>query len=200
MTGNPGLMLKTVIDVLNRHRKTAMADPELKKFFHDGQTFWRAWYGNQVLTKLRLSAHTHDVHEFIRNLALLVYYRPAAIWHFLTQPAKSNSVFLKIVTGNEVVGKQKKSNIQHFKKRLDNKTVRILSMNPNTIEVDNLNSNIWHGKIVLNINTACANKCAQLFLNGHPIETIWKNPNALVGFIPADRLATPGDNEIYFIS
>ena len=53
MSGDPTLMLRTVLRVLRRQRKVVNGDPQREAAYRDGLIIWKAYYGDMVLDRLR---------------------------------------------------------------------------------------------------------------------------------------------------
>jgi glycosyltransferase involved in cell wall biosynthesis len=200
MTGNPGLMLYTVLKAQKRRWHEAKSNPEHRTAYKKGRQFWKKWYGGQVLTVLRINLSQRNWRQAMRNFTLLARYRGRELWQLLTQAAKSNSLTLKIVA--DKFSEEYKTDFQTERTVKTSRLIGITinSLSPEQIEMDDLPPVIRNKFVLLTVACVGANKCAQIFVDHLPIDTIWANNKQLVGCFPINLLERPGNYEIYVIS
>ncbi len=201
MTGDPGLMLQTTLKVHNRQRREAYSDKDLKKSFKTGRRFWKTWYGDQVLTVLRINIYQRKWRFAIRDIMLLARFRTRALWWLLTQKSKSNSLTIKTITRASV--KKNKDTLQSNDAKNSNASgsgISITSLHPERIEADKLPPVLLNKFVLITVECKRANKCAQLYIDNLPMDTIWVNSHQLVGCFPVGMLEKDRVCEIFFIS
>lgn len=199
-TTNSGLMLRTVMKVHRRQWRHVYLDRDLKKAYLKGRLFWQTWYGEQVLTQLRINIHQRNWRHAIRNFILLSRFRSRAFWRLLTQTAKSNSLTLKVSAGKH--GKEDKHAYQNDKvvKNASPAGITINSISPAQIKVGDPHPTIGNKFLLITVECKRANKCAKLYVDHLPIDTIWINSSQLVGCVPISLLERVGNYEVCFIS
>lgn len=200
MTGNPGLMLASTLKVLNRHRTSAKADPELRALFDQGQRYWRSWYGDQVLTVVRAYLHRGRYWDALKSLAPLLRHCPALAVRLINESSQSNRLIFRLDEGIGRISSAGENSQPAGQADSRAGGKRIMAVTPAGARPGKKTAYTWHGNLIVTVSCVNANRCAMFFLEGQPIETVWINSTSVLAYLPLDRLRPDGDHEIYFVS
>lgn len=76
MTGNPGLMLQSVLRAHRSQRKKIRGHREFEKAYAVGQTIWKDYYGEQLVDEMRTRVRRGEWMQAMNGLVTLLAYHP----------------------------------------------------------------------------------------------------------------------------
>ena len=200
MTLDAARMLRATLIVQGRQWPHARKDDSLRNAFLKGKDFWKEWYGNQLLTQMKIERYFREWRKIAGNILTLLRFHPGLLKKLLAKARQSNHFSFYTSHDYSIVHTMKAKNgdsshrANHSEKALQIHGVELR----NVVDLDTQN-NLLKGLLVTIIECENATKGTRVVLDDVPIAGVMISNSLIQAFIPKEKLTGSQTHKIYLL-
>lgn len=201
MSRNAAKMLREVLIAHGRQSRHTSEDKSLREDFLVGRKWWKRWYGNQLLTQIKVERFLGEWRKYAGNVLSLLRFHPDLVKNLRVKARQSNHYRFKFSTENgfeHLIDPEHEVFDPGSEKKSSNE-LHIWSIELGSIQGTNSQTNLTEDVSLVSIHCENAVIGTRAVFNNMPVAGVTLKDSVVQALLPTKILTSPQKHKLYLL-